>query len=786
MLATRAGGRRIGRLTAITLLAALAIASVPADRADAVPNDTSIVIDGGGWGHGIGMPQWGAQAQAVHGGYSYDQILSYWYTGTGLRQAAQSKSRNDKQVPDPLRIGINYVQLSGEVREYRPFRWQDFRPVNGPVEVCLEGESQGSCSFTANPGETWRYRYFAEDGGFCEIAIDGDYGNPVYTHPTDCDVRLFWSDQPNTRVWFPGSDVARTFARGHIAFRGGVEVNGQKGFHLNVVLTLEEYMYGIGEVPNTWHMEALKAQAVAARTYGAEKAARNGLRSDCSCHLVWDTMDQAYRAWYTSSTNPITEGSPSGDRWKAAVDSTAGLIVVGTSGGNVMAETYYSSSTGGATENVSDMWGSNQANYPYLVSRPDPWSVMYAGTPTESASIRWRHTRTAGQIVSALTSTSGSCSTAIMPGLTELISLEITETHVSGSPRAIEVTGIVNGQVTKKTLVHRGASCQSLTGTLRSRLNIRGHFIHSFAGFLKVERLAGANRFETAVAISKASYPGGADVVYLSVGTNYPDALATGPAAAHEGAPILLVNSTSLPDVTRAELQRLAPTQVRVLGGDQAIAPSVVSAVSNALPGVEISRIAGANRYETAVEVSKASFTESVTTVYIATGENFPDGLVAAPAAAYNDAPLLLVRANEVPAVVRDELTRLAPEKIIIVGGTSVVSSAVQSTLGTYAASVQRISASDRYAQSAATSAATFPADTGVVYIAVGTNFPDALAGGTALGTALGPILLVTSNGIPSAVATELMRIRPSRIVILGGPVVVSEAVATQLAQYLG
>jgi SpoIID/LytB domain protein len=465
-----------GAMTAL----AIGVVLVAAPKAEAMPPETEIVIDGGGWGHGIGMPQWGAQAQAVNGGMTYDQILSYWYTGTGLRQAAQSKSRNDKQVPDPLRIGINYVQLSGGVREYRPFRWQDFRPVNGPVEVCLPGESQGACSFTANPGETWRYRYFAEDGGFCEIAVDGDYGNPVYKDVSACDVRLFWSDQPNTRVGFPGGDVARTFARGHIAFLGGVTVNGQTGFHFNVVLTLEEYMYGIGEVPNTWHMEALKAQAVAARTYGAEKAARNGLRPDCSCHLVWDTMDQAYRGWYTSSTNPITEGSPSGDRWKSAVDSTAGLIVVGTSGGTVMAETYYSSSTGGATENVSDMWGSNQANYPYLVSRPDPWSVMYAGTPTESSTIRWRHSRTAGQFVNALAGTSSTCPTAPMPGITELVDIEIVETHVSGSPRAIRVTGIVGGQVTSKTFYNRGVPCESLTGTLRSRLNIRGHFIHAF------------------------------------------------------------------------------------------------------------------------------------------------------------------------------------------------------------------------------------------------------------------------------------------------------------------
>lgn len=98
-------------------------------------------------------------------------------------------------------------------------------------------------------------------------------------------------------------------------------------------------------------------------------------------------------------------------------------------------------------------------------------------------------------------------------------------------------------------------------------------------------------------------------------------------------------------------------------------------------------------------------------TVYVATGENFPDALGAAAAAGALLAPVLLVTPTSVPQPTLDELNRLAPEQIVIVGGTAVISNGVQTTLEglAFAPTVTRESGTNRYATAAALSAATFP-----------------------------------------------------------------------------
>ena len=96
--------------------------------------------------------------------------------------------------------------------------------------------------------------------------------------------------------------------------------------------------------------------------------------------------------------------------------------------------------------------------------------------------------------------------------------------------------------------------------------------------------------------------------------------------------------------------------------------------------------------------------------VYVATGENFPDALGAGPAAAIVRGPILLVAQNSIPGETAAELIRLAPDKIIIVGGTAVVSPAVEDGLKAYAGTVERIAGSNRYDTAAKLSAATFPA----------------------------------------------------------------------------
>jgi len=174
---------------------------------------------------------------------------------------------------------------------------------------------------------------------------------------------------------------------------------------------------------------------------------------------------------------------------------------------------------------------------------------------------------------------------------------------------------------------------------------------------------------------------------------------------------------------------------------------------------------------------------DAVSSVFVATGSNFPDAMGAAAAAGYLGSPVLLV-GDSVPGVVAGELARLNPDTIYVVGGTSVVSDAVVSQLRGYGA-VKRISGANRFATSAAVSAEVFKDADAVssVFVATGSNFPDALGAAAAAGYLGSPVLLVDDT-VPGPVAAELARLKPSKIYVVGGTNVVSNAVVAQLGIY--
>jgi putative cell wall-binding protein len=100
----------------------------------------------------------------------------------------------------------------------------------------------------------------------------------------------------------------------------------------------------------------------------------------------------------------------------------------------------------------------------------------------------------------------------------------------------------------------------------------------------KVVRLAGANRYDTAVAISSASFSS-AEVVYVATGLNFPDALAAGPVAGVTAGPLLLVPGTSLPASVQAELSRLDPDAVVVLGSAGVVSENVITQIKAVIGG---------------------------------------------------------------------------------------------------------------------------------------------------------------------------------------------------------
>lgn len=291
-----------------------------------------------------------------------------------------------------------------------------------------------------------------------------------------------------------------------------------------------------------------------------------------------------------------------------------------------------------------------------------------------------------------------------------------------------------------------------------------------------LERVAGDDRYGTAAALSAATFPLGAPVAFVATGRDYPDALAGGVAAGRRGGPLLLVGRDAVPDVTGEELRRLAPQRIVLLGGSRAVDGGVEQALAEIAP---VERIAGDDRYATAAQVSARTFPAGAPVAFVATGRDYPDALAGAAAAANRGGPVLLVGPDAVPDVTAGELRRLQPARIMLLGGPGAVSETVEQALGEVAP-VERIAGDDRYATAVRASEQTFALASTVV-VATGWDHPDALAGSAAAAASQGPVLLVGRDTVPDAVSAEIVRVRATRVVLLGGPRAVSETVAEAL-----
>ncbi len=285
----------------LTLLAVASSASAQQPQPAAVPGEALFVVSGRGYGHGVGMSQYGALGQATEG-RTYDEILAHYYSGTELGRSGR------KEVRVLLAEGRRAVTVSSTV----PFTILDgagtmHRIGNGPLTL------RSNLTVPGPEGQT--------------AAVSPLMVRPGKAAPLSLDGR---------------------------AYRGRLEIVAQGAF-LRVVnfVSLEDYVRGVvaGEMPSGWPLEALKAQAVAARSYALANLVK-GKPFD----LYSDVRSQVYQG---------VEGET--PRTSDVVDATTGRVVL--YGGSI-ASTLYFSSSGGRTASSIDVFG---VATPYLLSRPDPW-----------------------------------------------------------------------------------------------------------------------------------------------------------------------------------------------------------------------------------------------------------------------------------------------------------------------------------------------------------------------------------------------------------------------------
>ena len=257
-------------------------------------------------------------------------------------------------------------------------------------------------------------------------------------------------------------------------------------------------------------------------------------------------------------------------------------------------------------------------------------------------------------------------------------------------------------------------------------------------------RLSGENRYETAIAVSKQGWES-ADTVVIARGDQYADALTAAPLADQYDAPILLTRSGGLAAGVAEEIARLGATNAIVLGGTQAVSADVVTELEGL--DLEVDRIGGDTRYDTAVAIAAELETDGTEAVVVS-GLNFPDALSAGSYAAVNDKPILLTRPDRIPAATADELESY--DTTTIIGGSQAVSEEVADEMP----DATRVSGADRYLTSAAVAELLFE-DAGEGLAANGQNFPDALTGNVLAAAYEAPMLLVKKDSVNATVETR-------------------------------
>ncbi len=437
-------------LRALIVLAVIVLTPVFAAPAMSAEDDT-VTIEGAGWGHGIGMSQYGSWGRAVDG-QSYQDILSFYYGGP----SGTVTQLTDSAALEPFWVGIEQEAVRAK------FVVKAISGGGTTVQLTRTDESNWSSvsdKATLTPGDVLTVDYVGASPSdkSCTYTING-----TVSDPGSCRIDLEWdgwSPSPTTRIaferhWEYGSNLNGTGeACNHYVYPSRIECSYARGtmhirpdgnnpnttrdveraaFNISLEIDPDDYILGIGEMPYGWPSEALKTQAVASRTfaqyqndytlrYAANSSETELGRAvpDCWCGVYDRAPHQVYLGWGFGT-----------QRWVDAARATDGEILTYQS---KAIGAFFSSSNGGATENVGDIWNPEPFLTPYLVAKPDPYSAY--GNPYSP----WEAPATTSHIVSRSTFLS-------KVGLSTLESATITATFASGTPSDIELVGTVSGK----------------------------------------------------------------------------------------------------------------------------------------------------------------------------------------------------------------------------------------------------------------------------------------------------------------------------------------------------
>jgi SpoIID/LytB domain protein len=609
-------GRRASAVAALACLGVLGgLLTVPASAAaprvpSAVPPrlsvPTTFTFSGAGVGHGVGMSQYGALGMA-RDGYSTDQILTHYYTGTTVAP-----------VSDDVQLRVSLLhQVSSAA-----FRTEPLVTGGGTLEIALAGRPVvRSAPLTA-------YRLARSAGGVTVTAVPAN--GPAVVVGTGPSLALRWSGTavPGGTGTLPSvldlaGSVGALAGSGHRYRYGWVEVTPSAltttGLEVvNVVRLHDDYLLGIGEVPSSWPVAALQAQVVAARSYALARYGTGAMLGSCRCQL-----DSGHGPFWDQNFVGYTKVTGAGGaRWAAAVQATDASATTGQAVlyRGVPVQAFYGAATGGRTQSSQDVWGSA---LPWAQSVDDHWSL----DPSITAWAAWNpRVRTQAQVAAAF-------------GLPDVLTLDLSARLVSGALATATATSSTGARA-----VLRGS-------VFASRLSLPSAWVWRAASTVSADAV-------TAALVAAQAGPAGRAVVLAGA-----DAAATvdaAVAAAYASAaslPYLLTPRTGLPAAVRAELVRRKVTTVYAVGTADELPAAVVTALQ--AMKIAVVRLTGADPSAVSVAVARLLARPAGTPAVVVSAAEPALVVSAAAAAGVLRRPLLVLppAATAVPAGVTAYLT---------------------------------------------------------------------------------------------------------------------------------
>ena len=474
-------------------------------------SSVSFTFQGSGWGHGVGLSQYGTKGLTELGASfcsntsscSSNEVVSYYFQGTSVKQlseislsspdiatnnnelwvglARNARSINLTTLPSssPPALFIcqeNLPQVAG-VQAFLSSRGFDPGTVDGAFGERTANDLKNyqasvgiGQSGTINDETLNKIKSDATSDGPCEsdfgplkiaggatINIIYSNGNCYFTGhpllskvPASCNIGISWSDGGRIRVG------PREHKHGILKLRNK---NVSSGFHVSLAVNIEKYLYGLAEMPSHWNVKALEAQALVGRSYAVFQYLKQNIpseKTDTDAGLSSSRKDYCWCHIGSTASSQYYYGylkEIAGPNWVQAVNNTSGKVITYDGGytQSTVVQAFYSSSTGGKTNDNVVGFGS-ATPWPYLKTVDDPWSVdNRVGNPKAA----WSYDFSSYQLSKNILCGDTPCFDAIT---------DIYVSSVSESGAALQVTmkGFKNGSA--KTVTKSGRNIKSQLG----------------------------------------------------------------------------------------------------------------------------------------------------------------------------------------------------------------------------------------------------------------------------------------------------------------------------------